>query len=331
MRRRGSAPVSRDLVAAVVLAGVLVVAKLTGGVLLARFCSSIASLFGALPASAGPNRMASAAVLALVAQAVAVAVVAGSSAALGTVCASLQTGGLLAPKAVAFQPSRLDPIKGLRRLFSVRSLLELIKALVRTAALLIVAWWSLPLHSPARLDSLGTATLHSLERMCTAFTLVLLALGLLDLLLQRWLHERDNRMTRDELRRETREDEGDPNLKAARRRLHREMGLWANLHGVRTARLLVVNPTHVAAALGYDPAHDSAPTVLAKGAGLMAWRMRRIAAENGVPIFEQRELARALFRLAVDDAIPPRLYADVAGLLVAAERMAGTQSGEEEH
>jgi type III secretion protein U len=151
-------------------------------------------------------------------------------------------------------------------------------------------------------------------RIAVALAVALAALGAVDLLLARRRHARALLMTREEVARERKDDEGDPRHRAEHRRLHRALASAAPL---ARATCLVVNPTHLAVALEHARGSDEAPVVLAKGEGATAARLRRAARRAGVPIVRDVALARALFRLAeVGDAIPEALYEAAAAVLV---------------
>ena len=149
--------------------------------------------------------------------------------------------------------------------------------------------------------------------------LALVALGALDLAYQRWRFLRDQRMTREEVEREHKEDEGDPHAKQERARLRKEIVEHGVLEAVRRADVLVVNPTHYAVALQYDDAAgDEAPEVIAKGQDHLARRMIDAAREAGVPVMRDVPLAHALYDLELGDLIPEPLYDAVAAVLQAA-------------
>jgi flagellar biosynthetic protein FlhB len=145
--------------------------------------------------------------------------------------------------------------------------------------------------------------------------LAALALGVLDYLWQRARHQRSLRMTREEVRREIKETEGDPRHKAERQRLHREVLEQRMLADVRKADFVVINPEHIAVALRYDRDGQGAPVVVARGERLLAERIKEVAREAGVPIFRDVPLAHALAALQEGDEIPEPLYEAVAEIL----------------
>jgi flagellar biosynthetic protein FlhB len=142
-----------------------------------------------------------------------------------------------------------------------------------------------------------------------------LLLGIGDRFLQKFLHLKEMKMTKQEIREEYKETEGNPLIKSARRRIHLEILQQAMMAAVKKADVVVVNPTHVAVALKYDRAQMDAPTVVAKGAELMAAQIREIAEESKVPIIRDVPLARSLYDLEIDALIPEELYEAVAEVL----------------
>ena len=153
------------------------------------------------------------------------------------------------------------------------------------------------------------------ERLGLRLALALLALGTIDWLLARRRHRRSLMMTRHEVKREFKESEGDPQHKAERHRLHREIGEQRMIEDVRKADFVVVNPDHIAVAVRYDRDADAAPVVVAKGERLLAERIKQVAREAGVPIYRDLGLARALNELPQGEEIPEALYEAVAELL----------------
>lgn len=246
-----------------------------------------------------------------------IAVAAFTAAALGFA----QTGGLFAFGRIAPQLERLDPLSGLKSLLSAPRLLGLLRALVAAGALLWLSWVVLRAALPQLVTSSGelsraiSVAAEASRRLAGYAALVGIALAALDLLvvrrawLQRW------KMTRDEVRRESRESEGDPELKASRRRAHQEMLASAAIHSVKEASVVIINPTHLAVALRYQQEEDAAPRVLAQGEGELARRIVEAAHAYGVPVVRDVPVARALVELEVGDEIPEVLYEAVAEIL----------------
>lgn len=240
------------------------------------------------------------------------------------VAAPLAIGGwLLSGKPLVPDFSRVNPAAGLGRMFSLPSLVELAKTLGKAAVIAtagaLVLW---AYHD--ELATLGAqpleAALRDLARIVMiALLCVVIAKGLIaavDVPFQIWRHLSKLRMSREDLRREARETDGDPHIRAAIRSQQRERARQRMMAAVPKADVVVVNPTHYAVALRYDDAAMRAPRVVAKGAGEIAVRIREIAAAHGVPVLQAPPLARALYQHAdIGAEIPEKLYMAVAEVL----------------
>lgn len=243
----------------------------------------------------------------------------------GTAIGFLQVGGLLTVEPLQPKLERLDPIRGFKNLFSQKQLIELLKALIKVGIVAYVAWGvlesairgvaGLPARDAAAASGAASALITSLLFRVGGASL---ALGALDLLYQRWRHRQDQKMTKDEVKREYKDAEGDPLAKQSRERLHREILEHDAIEQVRHADVLVVNPTHLAIALRYDADENDAPAVLARGQDGLARRMIEAARQAGVPVFRDVPLAHALHELAIGEEIPERLFEAVATVLQAA-------------
>jgi flagellar biosynthetic protein FlhB len=232
-------------------------------------------------------------------------------------------GWIFSPKAFQLDFMRMDPVKGLGRMFSWQSIAELVKAILKALLIGGVLYWVVR-HEQDRLFALLA---QPIETGLTSFSQVLffsfvaLIGGLavivaIDVPFQLWQYHDRLKMTREELKKEARESEGDPQLKARIRSQQREMARSRMMSQVPKADVVVTNPTHFAIALKYDGASMGAPVVVAKGMNLIAGRIREIAAENQVPQLEAPPLARALYRHAeVGDQIPASLFAAVAEVM----------------
>ena len=160
--------------------------------------------------------------------------------------------------------------------------------------------------------------------LCMQLSAALLVLALLDLAWQRYRHERDLRMTKEEVKDEMRSMEGDPAVKRRRRQLQLQLAMQRLQRDVPTADVVVTNPTHVAVAIGYDVETMAAPKVVAKGADHIAIRIRQIAAQHGIPIVERKPLARALFEAVdVGQYIPEKFYKAIAEILAYVYELTG--------
>jgi type III secretion protein U len=244
----------------------------------------------------------------------------------GAVAQLVQTGGVMAASRLAPRLDRIDPAAGLARLFSGARLFAVARALLAVGALAFLAYRELAdravdfARTAGRLGWVGVLASQSGERFAWRAALVGLALAVVDVLVVRrsWLE--GLKMTKAEVRRDHRDAEGDPVVKAARERAYRELLAQSAIANVRRATVVVVNPTHLACALRYetgkdDAPSDDAPVVVASGEGELAARIVQAARAYGVPIVRDVPLARALLELQVGDAIPEILYEAVAEIL----------------
>jgi flagellar biosynthetic protein FlhB len=253
--------------------------------------------------------------------------------ALAGVLASLaQTGIVVRAEALAPQLSRVSPIAALKRLLGPDGLAELVRTLVKLALVGMALWHAVDLpvlhavlQQPAAmlLGEVGRGSLRLLVAALFAFG----AIALLDLFWVRWRHLRRMRMSREELRQEYRESEGDPHIKARLRQIREQRARRRMLAAVPKATVVVTNPTHYAVALSYAPGQVAAPKLVAKGVDAMAARIRAAATEHGVPIVENPPLARALWRLEVDSEISAEHWQAVAEIIAYIWRLQGQRHG----
>ncbi|MCY0387063.1 type III secretion system export apparatus subunit SctU [Robbsia sp. Bb-Pol-6] len=228
---------------------------------------------------------------------------------------------------ITFKPLELkidaiNPASGLKRIFSVRSLLDLVKMIIKAAVLIAVLYkitlLLLPLTASLSyqpiLDVISISWMV-LCRFVAAAGLVVLILGGADFGIQYWLFIREHRMTKDEIKREHKESEGDPQIKGKRKQIAREDANAPPQHKIADAQVVVVNPTHYAVAIRYMPGEHGLPRVIAKGVDEDALEIRRHAEEFGVPIVPNAPLARALYLVPLHQAVPDPLFEAVAEVL----------------
>lgn len=239
-------------------------------------------------------------------------------------CANLgQVGFLFSMKAAMPKLENLSPSRWFGKVFSRKNLVELLKNIVKVAVIGAVAWKIFEKHLPAlfRIPRGGTddiwrvlgSALSDLLLMCAGAFCVVAAV---DFCYQRWQFTKQHMMSKDEVKREFKESEGDPMIKGRRRQLHQELVAQGRMDNVRRARVLVTNPTHYAVALDYEKDRTPLPVILAKGEGEMARRMIRVAEEEGIPIMRDVALARGLFERGTENAgIPADLIGPVAEVL----------------
>ena len=226
-------------------------------------------------------------------------------------------------EALAPNFSRLDPIAGFARLFSLRGAVELGKAFAKFLLVAGTAFLVLRNEAPRMLDlgkePLTAALADAVGLVADALLIMSATLGLIaavDVPWQLWQHHKELRMTREEIREEHKESEGSPENKMRLRRAQRDLSRRRMMHEVPKADVVVTNPTHFAVALRYEENRMRAPRVVAKGADLIAARIRAIATEHSVPVFEAPPLARALFHnVEIGGEVPAELYVAVAQVL----------------
>jgi flagellar biosynthetic protein FlhB len=235
----------------------------------------------------------------------------------------VQTGFLFSSGPITPELSRINPLAGLRRIFSKRSLVELLKSIVKIAILGFLGY-SFVQGMERDVFSLWKVSLSGILQFITGSILrfsqeagiFLLVLGLADYLFQRREFESNIRMTKEELKEELKETEGDPLIRSRIKQKQRELATRRMMQEVRKADVIVTNPTEYAVALKYEPKTMKAPVVLAKGVRLMAQRIKIEGRRWNVPIIVNPPLAQMLYKLVdIGEEIPPRLYQAVAEVL----------------
>lgn len=235
----------------------------------------------------------------------------------------LQVGILFTTKTLKADLNKINPIKGFKRILSLKSIVELVKGFIKT---LIIGWVA---YTVLR-DNIGTIISTVREPPESSFVIVgMLVLAIakkvagamiiiagIDYFYQRWEFEKSLKMSKQEVKDEYKQTEGDPHIKAKQRQKQRQISRGQVRQAVPQSSAVVSNPTHLAIALKYEPEEMEAPIVTAKGEDTMAIFIKELANKYDVPIFEDRELARALYPLCiVDRAIPPEFYLAVAQII----------------
>jgi flagellar biosynthetic protein FlhB len=241
-----------------------------------------------------------------------------------------QVGFLFTARPLTPDLNRIDPVAGLARLFSLRGLIRIVSGLLKVAAVALVVFWTLWAERVRLLELSGLAFEEivgvAVELMLTLSlraALALLVLALFEYGFQKWQHERDLRMSKREVREELRRYEGDPRVRERRRAIQQQLALQRMLLGVPESTVVIANPGNLAVALRYEKSME-APLVVAKGAELLARRIRESALEHDVPIVERQDLARALYRsVDVGQSIPSNLFQAVAEILAYVYRLKG--------
>jgi len=342
-RKQGQFARSRNLIPAATLVAIVVALRLGGGELMERLSRCVV---GFLSAAGSMKQVSTEDLFHLSLQAslllapillpfFCVVVLAG----LGS--GFLQSGFALASEPIQLDFARVNPIAGFRRLFSVEAVGELIKAILFIAGLGWVGGRYLYADIPA-LTALTDMSVHDMVAYASRDGVVfsawivatMAALAALDYLFQRWRIDKRLRMSRQEVKQEMREQEGDPLLKAQLKSMRQKLARRRMMTDVAKADVVITNPTELAVALSYRAAEMSAPRILGKGAGYIAEKIREVAREKGIPVVENKPLAQLLYRQAdVGQEIPAALYRAVAEVLAYVYRLrmrGGTTSNQSE-
>ena len=326
-RKKGNVLMSKDAVAVATLIGSLFMVQIMSGVFVSRIRDLLYLCFTYMASSisvAPSNILSKLAETAILAFATVAGPFLAVTAVLSVGVTFFQTKMLVTTEPLKPKFSRLNPLQGIKRLFSLRSVIEALKGILKISILLflIYNYFTNVLLSFSRfLDlSLGQACSILFQDIITlviqiavAFT----ALAFFDYLYQWWDYERQLRMSKQEIKEEYKQTEGDPQVKGKIKQIQRQRAQQRMMQQVPGADVVIRNPTHYAVALRYHEEEDNAPRVLAKGMDELALRIVKVAEENGVHVVENVPLARALYAsVNLDREIPPELYGAVAEVLV---------------
>lgn len=245
-----------------------------------------------------------------------------------------QVGFMIVTEPLMPQLSRINPLSGLQRIFSSEGAARLAGSVLKLTILSIVAYSCIRvLVGPSLLGTnqdagrIAEQVGNNLIRLGAYLSLSLMAIAGLDYLYHWWKFEQDLKMTKQEIREEYKEMDGDPHIRQQRKEAHKKLVQSKQMNAVKTADAVVTNPTEIAVAIKYDESKMAAPIVVAKGMGELAARIRKLAAEHRVPIVERKPLARALYRdVKVGHPIPLDLYSAVAEILAYVYRLRGKGS-----
>ncbi len=252
----------------------------------------------------------------------------GISVTLATVSGIIQ-GGFF-PKPLSFEVERLNPASGLKRIFSSYGLVELLKSFLKFVLGGIFFYYFikkaltiLPFTAAMDVSQIQNISGKLIAKaVIYAFT-IFFSLAIIDYFYERWSFERSIRMTKEEIKEEYRETEGDPLIKARLKSLMKEITRRRMVQEVPKATVVITNPTQIAVALRYKKEEMSAPKIIAKGAGFIAEKIKEVARKYGIPIVEDKPLARALYKLKLDSFIPEELYRAVAKILAYIYKLRG--------
>ncbi|MDG9672325.1 type III secretion system export apparatus subunit SctU [Hahella sp. CR1] len=232
-------------------------------------------------------------------------------------------GPLFAMESIKFDLKKIDPVEGVKKLFSIRSLVELLKSIVKILFLSILIYWVITanLNDISKLPHCGSDCVmpfigHLMLQLAMVSMFAFVIVAVLDFLYQKHEHQKQLRMTKDEVKREYKDAEGNPEVIGQRKQIHREMLEGGMISQIKKASVIVTNPTHIAIGIYYDGDKRSLPTVILKAKNTTAQRVKKIAAKEGIPIMENIPLARALYAQAeLENYIPSELIEPVAEVL----------------
>lgn len=247
----------------------------------------------------------------------------------GLVINYLQVGFLTSSETLQIKGERLNPLEGLKRMLSRKALVELIKGILKITVISVITYLFIRENFQKLLETLFLGVEGSVGEIISLFialmtrvAMVFLGLSVLDYIFQRYEFQRSLKMSKHEIKEEHRQFEGDPQLKARLKEKQREVTMNRIIQNVPKATLVITNPTELAVALEYHQDKSLAPVITAKGAGVIARKIREIARENKVPVVENRTVARLLYRQSkIGEEIPVELYQAVAEILAMVFRM----------
>ncbi|MBL4575487.1 MAG: flagellar biosynthesis protein FlhB [Opitutaceae bacterium] len=255
-------------------------------------------------------------------------------AAVGLLSSLGQVGFLLTVKPLEPNFGKLSPLKGIANLFKLRAVMRLVMSVQKVVLIAAVAGWFVVQDMP---KIVHIAELSALQAFGAAGTLVyglalklailLLIMALIDYSFQRWQHEQDLMMSKQDVKEEMKRMEGDPQIKQRRTRVAKQLAMQRVAQAVPQADVIVTNPTHFSIALQYDSDSMRAPRVIAKGADFMAMRIRQIAVAHGIPLVERKPLAQALYKsVEIGEEVPAEHYAAIAEILAYVYRLNGKKT-----
>lgn len=235
----------------------------------------------------------------------------------------LQIGFVFSPKALGVKFSRINPAEGIKKILSIRSVMELSKSLIKIAVvgytsymLIRKEFHNFPLLIDGDVHYIFSYMGHLTLKLVVWTGIVIGILAGIDLGYQKWQYARNLRMTREEVKEEFKQQEGDPMVKSRIKSMQKEMARKRMMAAVPKADVVITNPTHLAVALSYKHGGMNAPKVVAKGAGIIAEKIKEIARSNGVAVVENKPLARTLYKIVkIGEEIPANLYKAVAEIL----------------
>ena len=246
-----------------------------------------------------------------------------------------QIGFLFTTQPLIPELKKINPFSGLKKIFSRRSLVEFLKSLAKIIVVTIISYWAITakieeifLSSDMSIPQIAIFTKNLIFSVYFKILVVLVIIAFIDFLFQRWDLNDNLKMTKQEVKEEMKQYEGDPLIKSRIRSIQREMARKRMLQEVPKAEVVITNPTHLAIAIKYQPEEDPAPRICAKGADFLAEKIRNIAKENSIPLVENKPLAQTLYKTCeVGDFVPEELYTAVAEILSYVYKLKGKKIG----
>src|SRR3989338_6709159 len=239
-----------------------------------------------------------------------------------------QVGPIFSFEPVKFQSKRLNVVENVKNMAKVTTLVELFKNILKITVIFYIAYWVVKDHLREVVMTVTTDLPQSVQVagvLTTSFIVLIfvifIAVAILDVMVQRWNYKKQLRMTKEEVKREYKQDEGDPLIRSARRQLHQELAMGDVRQAVSVSDVVVTNTTELAIAVKYDDKEMMSPQVMIKGERLFAQTIRTVAEELKIPVVRNVPLAWSLIELEVGDEIPEDLYAAMAEVLVVIYRM----------
>jgi type III secretion protein U len=321
--KKGQSPKSQDVNAAMSVFGGMVCLMAAGGFIFNGITKIISLVFDDIPRIASSDAHTEGIIFDLVIQGVKIVIPSIiTSTLLGLIASFGQVGFHLSFEPITPNFDKVNPGSGIKKLISVKSLIEFGKMVFKAIALTWVLWIMIKGLIPLLVGTayinpfdMGSVGWNSIIKLLGAASLVFIIIGPIDFGLQLWLFHRDQRMTKDEIKREYKEMEGDPQIKQQRKQLAQEMVNNAPQKKVPGSSVVVTNPTHYSVALYYEAGKTPLPIVVAKGIDAEAMLIREIAERHHIPLVGNPPLARALHKIRIDDPVPEELFEAVAAVL----------------
>jgi len=240
----------------------------------------------------------------------------------------VQIGPIFSTEPLKPQMKRLNAVENAKNMFKVKTFVELLKNIVKLGLIFLLAYMVVSdslREVVSSVEATPQQTMQVASHIIGAFLvrifIVFIVIAIIDVFVQRWDYKKNMRMSKDEVKREYKQDEGDPLIKSMRRQLHQELAMGDVRQQVATADAVITNPTHVAVAVKYDEREMVAPQITTKGQRQFAQIIREMAEEEGIPIIQNPPLAWTLIELDIGDEIPEELYTAIAEILVIVYRM----------